>query len=170
VIGQWFSRKFFSRAPSAATRRGSTAVEMALLMPVFLLVFVGMTELSLVITAQVLLENATYNASRLAKTGYTSNGQTQLQTVQKVLNTELQSFGSLIDVSKVTLSSIAYNSFSASAANNGGTKGLGAQQQIVVYTVSYPWQLFTPMMSAIIGTNGIVNLTSQMVVRDEPYG
>ena len=50
-------------------------------MPTFMLLFVGMVELSLVITTQVLLENATYNASRLAKTGYTTSGSTQLQTI-----------------------------------------------------------------------------------------
>ena len=151
-------------------KRGSTAVEMALLIGPFLLVFVGMVEMSLIITTQVLLENATYNASRLAKTGYTTNGSTQLQTVQKILNDEMQSFGSMIDVTKLTLSSAAYGSFAAAGAGGAGTAGLGTQQQIVVYTISYPWSLFTPMMSSFIGTNGILTITSHMVVRNEPFG
>ena len=119
--------------------------------------------------AQQLLENATYNTSRLAKTGYVSSGQTQSQTVSQVLTTELQSYGALINTANVTMTETSYNSFTAAAAG-GGTAGYGTQQQVVVYTVKYPWKLFTPMLSAIIGSNGIVNLTSTIVVRNEPYG
>ena len=75
----------------------------------------------------------------------------------------------MIDVTKITLSSAAYNSFSGAATGQGGTSGLGTAQQIVVYTISYPWTLFTPMMGALIGTHGIITITSHLVVRNEPY-
>lgn len=167
---------FFHRRRHASPRcKGSTAVEMALITPVFFLLLIGLTELTLLLAAQQLLENAAFNTSRLAKTGYSATGQTQTQTVTQVLNTELQSFGSLIDVSKVTMTFTAYNSFSNIGVAGQGTSSMGTQQQIVVYTITYPWKLFTPMIGALIGTqdnqgNWIVNLTSRIVVRNEPYG
>jgi Flp pilus assembly protein TadG len=160
--------KSFGRRRDAA-RRGATAVEMALIAPVFFLLLMGMVEICLMEGAQQLLENAAYNTSRLAKTGYISSGQTQAQTVSQILTTELQSYGTLINTLNVTMTAADYNSFSAAAAG-GGASGYGAQQQIVVYTITYPWQLFTPMLSTLIGTNGIVNLTTSIVVRNEPYG
>lgn len=149
-------------------RKAVAAIEMALLLPVFFLMLVGIIEMSLIFTAQQLLENAAFNASRTAKTGYTGAGQTQMQTVMQVLTQELQSYGTFIDASKITLTSNAYSNFGSVGV--GGTSGLGAAQQVVVYTVSYPWSLVTPMMSGIIGTQGIVTLTSKIVVRNEPYG
>jgi Flp pilus assembly protein TadG len=155
--------------------RGAAATEMALIAPVFFLFLIGITEMSFIYGAQQLLENAAFNATRLAKTGYSAGGSTQAQTVSQVVNNELQSYGNLIDVSKVTITSAAYNSF-ASINGSSGTNGYGSAQQIVVYTISYPWTLFTPMMGKIIGTwnstsqSWVVNLTSQIVVRNEPYG
>lgn len=149
------------------TRRGATAVEMALIAPVFFMLLVGITEMTLIETAQQLLENAAYNTSRLAKTGFISTGQTQAQTVSQIMNKELQSFGTFIDTSQVALTSTAYNTFAS--IGTGGTSGLGSAKQIVVYTISYPWKLFTPMIGSIIGTNGAVTLTARIVVRDEPY-
>lgn len=148
---------------------------MALLSPVFFLMLIGISELCLVLTTQQLMENAAFNAARLAKTGYTAANQTQAQTVTQVVLNELQSFGTLIDTSKVTTTAVAYNDFALSGAGTGGTNGYGTPDQIVVYTINYPWKLFTPMMGPIIGTwdsttsSWVVNLTAQMVVRNEPY-
>ena len=150
-------------------RRGTAAVEMALIAPVFFLLMIGITELCLLMAAQQLMENAAYNTSRIAKTGYSVTGQTQSQSVNQTMVSELQSFGTLIDTTKVTMTEAAYNSFSAAASGSGGASGLGASAQIVVYTISYPWKLFTPMMGALIGTGGVYTISSHIVVRNEPY-
>ena len=47
--------------------------------------------------------------------------------------------------------------------------GYGGAGEIVVYTVTYPWPLFTPMVSEFIGTDGIFTLTSRAVVKNEPF-
>jgi hypothetical protein len=39
----------------------------------------------------------------------------------------------------------------------------------VVYTVSYPWAVSTPIISNIIGSNGIFTITTHAVVKNEPY-
>jgi Flp pilus assembly protein TadG len=150
--------------------KGTTAIEFALIAPTFFLLFIGLVEISLIMLAQNLLENATFNASRMAKTGYVVNGETQMQTVIGVLDTELGSLAPLLDVGKITMTSTAYGNLSQIGQPGQGTTGLGTAQQVVVYTVSYPWQIFTPIISTIIGDdNGIITLTSRIVVRNEPY-
>lgn len=47
--------------------------------------------------------------------------------------------------------------------------GYGGSGEIVVYTVTYPWPLFTPLVSEFIGTDGIYTLSSRAVVKNEPY-
>jgi Flp pilus assembly protein TadG len=160
-------KKMWRRAARKDARRGTTAVEMALIAPVFFMLIIGITETTMIETAQQLLENAAYNTSRLAKTGFVTNGQTQAQTVSQIMTQELQSFGTFIDMTHVTMTSTSYNSFNN--IGSGGTTGMGNPEQIVVYTISYPWKLFTPMIGSLIGTNGAITLTSRIVVRNEPY-
>ena len=168
MLRRW--RTYKSKLSNRA-RRGATAVEMALIAPAFFLLFLGVTEMSLILLAQHLLENATFNASRLAKTGYTESGQTQEQTVIAVLHDELNSLAPLIDISHVTMTNMAYASLSNIGQPEAGTQGMGTAQQVVVYTVSYPWKLFTPIIAQLIGDDhGELNLTTRIVVRNEPYG
>lgn len=170
MLKRFFSCLKFRRLLAAArSRKGSTAVEMALVAPVFFLLMMGIVETTLILMTQHLIENAAYNASRLAKTGYVANGESQMQTVTDILDRELSSLGGVIDVNKIQMSSTAYSNLSNIGASGQGSAGLGGSSQIVVYTVTYPWKLFTPMMSAIIGSSGTLNLTSRIVVRNEPY-
>mgnify|MGYP000330102841 CR=1 FL=1 len=50
-----------------------------------------------------------------------------------------------------------------------GVSGQGAASNIVVYTSTYSWELFTPMISYVLGTNGKVILSARAVVKNEPY-
>lgn len=168
--------QMFRTGRARLDRKASTAVEMAMLTPVFFLLLVGITEISLVITAQQLLESASYNASRLAKTGYVNGSMTRAQTVLQVVTNELSGFGTFFDTSKITTTSVSYSSFSDVGQANKANAGYGSEKQIMVYTISYPWKLFTPMLGQIIGTwdsnasEWIMNLSTQIVVRNEPFG
>ncbi|MDD3029317.1 MAG: pilus assembly protein [Alphaproteobacteria bacterium] len=168
-LGRW--RGFSFRR---ASRRGSVATEFALLAFPFFVLLVGVSELCLIETAQQLLENAAFNASRLGKTGYVAEGATQAETVEAVLTKELSSYGLLIDTSKLTTTQERYNSF-VGASSGGGASGYGSAQEIVIYTVAYPWKVFTPLMCSLMGAacnqdTNTVMLTSTIVVRNEPYG
>jgi len=151
-------------------KRGVAAMEFAMILPAFVLLMVGTTEISLVMLTQHLLENATYNASRTAKTGYIVAGKTQLETVMDVLLTRLGGLSPLIDPARLTVTSEAYGNLSQIGQPDQGEAGLGTADQVVVYTISYPWQTFTPLIGRLIGDeNGIINLSSRIVVRNEPY-
>jgi len=151
-------------------KRGLAALEFAMILPAFVLLIIGTIEVSLVMLTQHLLENATYNASRTAKTGYIAEGKTQLDTVMSVLLTRLGGLGPLLDPSKITVTSMSYGDLSQIGQPEQGIEGLGGADQVVVYTVRYPWQTYTPLIGHMIGDeNGVVNLSSRIVVRNEPY-
>jgi len=155
-------------SPAGRSRKGATAVEFALVAPVFLLFLIGLVEMSLMLLVEHMLENAAYNASRLSKTGFVAEGKTQMETVMDVVNRELGSLDPLISTSRMTFTSTVYGSLGEIGGE--GSEGLGTASQIVVFTISYPWQVFTPLMRDIIGDeNGIVNLSSRIVVKNEPY-
>jgi Flp pilus assembly protein TadG len=173
---------------------GVTAVEFALIAPVLMLIIMGTVEVGLMTAAQRMLDNATFTGSRTGKTGYIATGKTQAQTIQDGIK---KAAPVLLNPSKITLSSIAYPDYSyikpeaftdtnknrkwdsgepyVDANNNGkyddgtGVSGLGSCGQIVVYTATYSWKLFTPLLSRLIGTGGYVPLKSSIPVKNEPY-
>ncbi len=178
-----------------ASQEGSAAVEFALISPVLLLFTIGIIELSLMMLTQNMMESATFTASRLGKTGYTEAGITREDTIIDALQDVA---GTVMDTSLVTIESTTYNEFGdvgqpepfVDANSNGehddgenftdvngngiydtdmGTTGLGGAGQVVVYTVSYPWHITTPLMSAIFGEDGVFVLTARTVVRNEPF-
>ncbi len=151
-------------------QRGVAAIEFALILPLLILFLLGTTEISLVMLVQHLLENATYTASRLGKTGYVVDGKTQMETVMDALLTRLQGLGPLLDVSKLSMTSDAYGSLSDIGQPDQAIEGLGEPEQVVVYTVTYPWKMFTPVIGQLMGDeNNIIRLSSRIVVRNEPY-
>lgn len=174
--------------------RGSTAVEFALIGPALILMVVGITELGLMVAAQRILDDATFVGSRTGKTGYVNTGSTQAATIAANIRKAASSY---LDPSKITLQSISYPDYSymkpevfvdknkngkrdsnesyTDSNGNGkyddgtGTSGAGSCGEIVAYTATYNWTLMTPMMSGLLGTKGIVPLTSRVVVKNEPY-
>ncbi|MFA6279752.1 MAG: TadE/TadG family type IV pilus assembly protein [Bdellovibrionales bacterium] len=163
-------RQLSLRAKRAKGERGVTAVEFALISPVLIMLLVGITEMSLVLLANHLLENATYNASRTGKTGYVAEGKTQLETVTDTLLSRLSGLDPLIDPAKITITTTSYGDLSDIGQPEQGTESsLGTASQVVVYTITYPWTMFTPLIGNLIGDeNRVINLTSRIVVRNEP--
>jgi len=50
-----------------------------------------------------------------------------------------------------------------------GIAGVGASGEVVRYKVDYEWQLMTPLLSSMLGDNGIFHMSASVVVRNEPY-
>jgi len=151
-------------------RRGITSVEFALIAPVFFLFLIGTTELSLIMLVEHLLENAAYNASRTAKTGYIEQGQTQMETVMAEINKRIGNLDPLIDPDNLVITSTTYGDLSDIGQPDEGLESLGTAGEVVVYTISYPWKFFTPLIGDLMGdSERIITLSSRIVVRNEPY-
>lgn len=176
--------------------KGVTAIEFAVVAPVLLLLVLGIIEFATIMVVYNTMEGATAASSRLGKTGYTGTGITRQQTI---LNAITDRAGSLLDSSKLSVTSKFYKQYDQindpepfidtngngthdSGENftdvNGnaqwdadmGASGYGSAGDVVVYTVSYPWQLMTPIISTIIGdSSGVFTITTHAVVKNEPF-
>lgn len=174
---------------------GVTAIEFAIVAPVLLLLVFGIIEFSLIMVVYNVMEGATAVSSRLGKTGYLAPGATRQQTI---LNAITDRAGSLIDPSKLTMTSKFYKQFNQindpepyiDANSNGsydngesytdingngkwdpdmGASGYGSAGDVVVYAVTYPWPISTPIISKLVGSNGVFMITTHAVVKNEPY-
>jgi hypothetical protein len=180
----------------AKCQRGATAMEFAFVMPILLLFTVGILEFSMMFLAQNTLENATNYASREGKTGHVDSGMTREEYMLFLIQSRISR---LMDIEKLTLDTKVYRSLEdvgkpepyTDANNNNqydlgetytdtnlnghwdpdiGVEGLGNSGEVVVYTVIYPWQTLTPFLGNILGNDGIIGLTSRILVKNEPYG
>ena len=174
---------------------GVTAVEFAMIAPVFLLIICGILEFSMIMFTTSVMENATTNTSRLGKTGFVPSGMTRQQAI---INNVASKTAGLLDSTKIVITSKVYSDFTkigkpepclnpvtppcpgtsginfSDTNGNGtwdtdmGTAGLGNEGDVVVYSVNYPWPIMTPLMVPILGS--IYTITVRSVVRNEPFG
>lgn len=184
-----------SRTTLLRDKSGITALEFALIMPVFLLMVMGIIEFSSIMFTTAVMESATNITSRLGKTGYVAEGTTR---EQQIIDSVANRTAGLLDPQKITIESKAYTNFDkigqpepclspnvspcpgtpgvnfVDINGNGtwdadmGKAGLGNAGDVVVYTVTYPWPVMTPLIGSIIGNT--FNITVRTVVRNEPYG
>lgn len=174
---------------------GVTAVEFAFVAPVMLVMCSAIVEFSLMMFAQHIMEGVAYTASRQGKTGFIESGQTREDTIRATIHERARL---LFDTDQVHITTVSYNEFDQigqpepfiDANGNGvrdagenytdsngngqydsdmGASGLGNTGQVVVYTITYPWQIFTPGLRQFVGDNGRYTLTSRTVVKNEPY-
>lgn len=175
--------------------RGSVVMEFALLAPVLFILMFGIVEYGIIMLANNTLEHATTKASRLGKTGYTVSGVSRQTMIYNMIKNDSLA---LVNPDHVTITTRAYKKidqigdpepYTDSNHNNQyntgepytdvngngrwdadmGLAGLGGAGDVVVYTVTYPWHVMTPIVSHMIGENGIFTISSTMVVRNEPY-
>ncbi len=174
---------------------GVSAVEFAMLAPVFLLLLFGIIEFSLIMLVTNIMENATSITSRMGRTGYAAAGTSREDTIRASIDDRA---GVFIDPQRLTITSKYYQQFDQindaepwndanhnNVAETGeytdingngqydsdmGQAGYGNAEDIVVYTVRYPWSIMTPIMREIIGnTQGKFPIVAHAVVRNEPY-
>lgn len=182
--------------PIGRNENGATAIEFAVVAPVLLLLVLGIIEFAMIMVVHNTMEGATAVSSRLGKTGYTGSGLTRQQTI---LNAITDRASTLLEPSKLTVSSKFYKQYDQindpepfidsngnSSHDSGesftdingnaqwdadmGASGYGSAGDVVVYTVSYPWALATPIISNLIGDqDGVFTITTHAVVKNEPY-
>jgi hypothetical protein len=172
--------------------RGATALEFALIAPLFLAFFVGVFEIAIVLFVGASIESAVFDAARFGITG----GPGGVSREERVLEiVEEKTFG-FVDMDRVTVDTLVYDSFAdigepepftdtngdggydlgepfVDVNGNGqwdadmGVAGLGGPDAIVVYRVSYPWGIITPFMRGVLGEE--INHVSSVAVRNEPF-
>ena len=175
------------------------AIEFAFTAPIAIAALAGVMELSMIMFVNTLLEGSVREASRFGITGYVPPGSTREQVIADIVkeNTlglvkiQPDTIKTLVyldfnDVGKpepLTLDVNGNGKYDAADGDqytdvngNGtwdqdqGAAGIGGASDVVLYTISYDWKIFTPLMAAFIGNNGLVKLSASVVVRNEPFG
>lgn len=173
--------------------RGVTTVEFAFIAPIAILIMMGVIEFSLIMFTMSVMESATSNTSRMGKTGYSAPGVTRQQ---QIINNITSRTAGLLNPALIIITTTVYPSFDkvgdpepyVDSNNNGvynageaftdsngngqwdsdmGSAGLGNGGDVVVYTVTYPWHISTPLVAAITGQP--FNITVRSVVKNEPF-
>ncbi len=157
-------QKILSPLKLARCNEGVTAIEFALLSPVLLLLTMGIIEFAIIMFVSVVLESATDVTARLGSTGYVPTGTSQ---AQEIINNVNSMTAGLLNPSNLTITTTSYANFNNIGQSGQSTTGLGSPGDVVVYTVSYPWTIMTPIVSSVIGNS--IMLSASTVVRNEPY-
>ena len=172
--------------------RGATALEFALILPALLLFIVGSIEAAIILFIGSSIESAVLQASRYGITG----NEVGISRADKVMQiVEANTYG-LLDMDTVNMETLVYDSFEdigkpepltddngdgdwdegeafVDVNGNGewdedmGEAGLGGGGAVVVYRLTYPWGVVTPILQQALG--GTVTHVSSIALKNEPF-
>jgi len=180
-------------------REGSTLIELAFAAPVVIFSIIAMIEILTIMFVTTLMEGAVREASRFGITGFVPPGSTREQVIADIVKENTLGLVDIqpdtittlvyLDFDKVgqpeplTVDVNGNGKYDAADGDqytdvngNGtwdldqGATGVGGASDVVLYTISYDWKIFTPLMAAFIGNNGVVKLSASVAVRNEPFG
>lgn len=171
---------FSQRLGVLRDRKGSAAIEFALIAGPLLFLIFACFELAFVVLISVTLDNATDLAAREIRTGITTQANSTATTFKQKVCSKM---GWMVDTCNANLQIDVqtYNSFAQvpttdlikdgkfDSANFAYVIGGGSKIQMV--RAYFEWPLFTPMMAAGLATlsNQDVVISSKVVFRNEPF-
>ncbi len=191
----WGEKKWLHpRASLLRCDAGQAMVEFALIAPIFFGLVCGILEFSGILFAQTLLEGGAREASRYGITGSTVEGVGRDAKILQII--EDNTFG-VIDTDELKVETLVYETFAdvgqpepfTDANSNGifdageefddingngirdedmGVAGLGGPGDVVVYRLSYDWEVMIPVFEPIFGDD--ITLDASIAVRNEPFG
>ena len=183
----------------AACRRGSAAPQMAIAMTILLMFVVGTLELGMVMFVQSLAEGGLREAARYGITGQAptnSNRAAQIASIvsdhthglievsPSSLKTKIYpsfaSIGQPEDFEDGTNGQPANGKYDAGedytdTNGNGqwdqdmGVAGEGNAGEVVLYELTFDWDLMTPVLPNLAGIGDKLTLNASIAVRNEPF-
>jgi Flp pilus assembly protein TadG len=169
--------KAFRRA-----RRGTAALELAIVILPFFLLTIGLAEISMIGFAQTTLDYAVSETARQIRTGQAQMGGMSESQINQRLCTEMNQFMALNCGANLFLDVDNFASFTAAGSANNApiqndqftpTPGYspGTPSSIVVVRAYYRWEIMTPLFEPVFEnvSGGERILVSTMMFRNEPY-
>lgn len=171
----------------ARCRRGITAVEFAIIAPIVLLMIMGFVEFGIILFLQNVLETANTIGPRFEA------AEAQNVSRASYIRSEVQRLSAgLMDPTRLNISANYFDAFPDNSGepcinpptapcpgtpgvnftdingnrmwdSNMSAVGEGGMGALVVYTVTYPWQVFTPILWPVLGDgrgNYLITATS----------
>jgi Flp pilus assembly protein TadG len=163
-------------------RRGSAAVEFAIVVVPFFLLTFGLAEVSMIGFVQTSLDFAVSETARQIRTGEAQMNGVSQGEIEEQLCEEITSFVVLTCGGNLFLDVDRFDSFvdasnASSPIQNGEFQDSGfgytpgAASDIVVVRAYYRWQIMTPLFENVFSnvSGGERILISTMMFRNEPY-
>ncbi len=164
-------------------RQGATALEFALVGPIFMYLLAGILEVSLMFFTTTVMDGAVQDAARKIRTGQAQLSGDALDVFQEELCGSLFTYDCddvILDVN--TFDSFADVDLAPIELNADGVVvdeddepfdaefSAGGSGEITVVRVIYTWDFVTPLIGELIGDVGSTKLlTSTAVFRNEPF-
>ncbi|MGH6895581.1 MAG: TadE/TadG family type IV pilus assembly protein [Geminicoccaceae bacterium] len=168
-------------------------VEFGFLAPIFVALLAAIMEFSGIMFVQAILEGGAREASRYGITGSTYGGVSREDRIRAII--EDHSYG-IVDMDQLQMDTLVYENFGdvgqpepfTDENGNGGwdsgepftdingngtwdpdmgAAGLGGPDDVVVYRMSYDWNIMIPLLRPFFGD--AITLESNIAVRNEPF-
>ncbi|HVJ51280.1 MAG TPA: TadE family protein [Aliidongia sp.] len=154
--------------------RGTAAIEFAFAAPVFLLVILGIFELSFMVFVQTVLDGSARDAARLIRTGQVATSTDPQATFQNLLCSDM---AVLVGCTNLIFNVQTFSSFSAVTTTppkdkNGKpvtTFNAGNASTDMLVEVLYNRPFATQIIGKFFGSTESVYLSSTVIFRNEPY-
>ena len=155
-------------------RRGTTALEFALIGPVFIIALLMVFEFGIQLAVDLALSYGAGAAARYAVTGAvsgTSGSQGSNSTNDTTIrNLIVSSTGGLLNPSRVNVTATSYANPSSYAAGIGKTSGSnGFSGSMVVYSITYNQPFLTGLPTLVSSGATSINHQATVIVQNEPY-
>jgi Flp pilus assembly protein TadG len=160
-------------------QHGATAVEFALIAPVFFGLIIAILQTTIFLFAQAALQNAAITAGRLFMTGQAQNGGWNASTIQTKVCPQIQA---LFTCSNVIVIVQNYASFSGASTStpqlfNNGTAitsfayNPGTPGEVMVVQLVYEWPVIGGPLGFSLSNlpNGTAEIVGVSAFRVEPY-
>jgi Flp pilus assembly protein TadG len=164
------------------SQRGATAVEFALIAPIFLATLIAIFEVALFLFAQQYLQTAATEAGRQFMTGQAQNsGQNEQQFIQSVICPQIQT---LFNCSSVMVNVQSYSSFAGANSampvltynaqgqvTNNWSFDPGNPGDVMVVQLIYQWPIVSGPFGYVLSNlgNGKTEIMGVAAFRVEPY-
>lgn len=157
---------------------GVTAVEFSLLLAPYMMLTLGILEISLMFLSASLLEGATNDAARLIRTGQLQESNQAPETVfRDALCSYRMVFVDCNDITIEVQEMASFNDFSGMAPQfdgdgnliSGGVTPGGSNDRVLIRT-AYRYNMMTPIVGGLLsGGSGSKLFLSTIVLQSEPY-
>jgi Flp pilus assembly protein TadG len=155
----------------APNSRGTTALEFALILPVFAFLICGIVDMGYYLFVQHTLQFATAEGARLAMVGGTLNGANgePLSTAASIVQ-EIENEAALgnIPASALQISIFPITSTYGDPAGWTGEQDAGDPGDYMRVVTTYVYTFFTPFMGQFF-PNGVSTITAQTTYRNELF-
>lgn len=165
-----FTRRWFENID------GATAIEFSLLVVPFIVITLGIIELSLMFLSASIVEGATDSAARLIKTGQIQQTEGDPETMFRDALCEYAA--ALVDCEQMVIevSTIeSYSDYTGPVYDSDGamiSQGFdpGGSNDKVIIRVGYRYKMITPIVGPLLnGADGATQFISTVVLQSEPY-